>query len=205
MKQFKIGLTGGIGSGKSTVTKLLENLGVVIIDADKISRASTASGGEAIEAIRVAFGDAMIDDTGALDRAKMRELVFQEADARQRLEAIVHPIIQAHMRIQAEQATSAYVVYDIPLLIESVERYRPQFKRICVVDCDEETQISRVQSRSQLTVDEIRRIIASQASRVDRLVHADDVIHNGVGIDLAELQRQVHQMHECWLELSEKG
>lgn len=205
MKQFKIGLTGGIGSGKSTVTKLLENLGVVIIDADKISRASTASGGEAIEAIRVAFGDAMIDDTGALDRAKVRELVFQEADARQRLEAIVHPIIQAHMRIQAEQATSAYVVYDIPLLIESVERYRPQFKRICVVDCDEETQISRVQSRSQLTVDEIRRIIASQASRADRLVHADDVIHNGVGVDLAELQRQVHQMHECWLELSEKG
>ncbi|NLP32812.1 Dephospho-CoA kinase [Oligella ureolytica] len=205
MKQFKIGLTGGIGSGKSTVTKLLEKLGIVIIDADKISRASTASGGEAIEAIRVAFGDAMIDDTGALDRAKMRELVFQEADARQRLEAIVHPIIQAHMRIQAEQATSAYVVYDIPLLIESVERYRPQFKRICVVDCDEETQISRVQSRSQLTVDEIRRIIASQASRADRLVHADDVIHNGVGVDLAELQRQVHQMHECWLELSEKG
>lgn len=205
MKQFKIGLTGGIGSGKSTVTKLLEKLGIVIIDADKISRASTASGGEAIEAIRMAFGDAMIDDTGALDRAKMRELVFQEADARQRLEAIVHPIIQAHMRIQAEQATSAYVVYDIPLLIESVERYRPQFKRICVVDCDEETQISRVQSRSQLTVDEIRRIIASQASRVDRLVHADDVIHNGVGVDLAELQRQVHQMHECWLELSEKG
>lgn len=205
MKQFKIGLTGGIGSGKSTVTKLLEKLGVVIIDADKISRASTASGGEAIEAIRVAFGDAMIDDTGALDRAKMRELVFQEADARQRLEAIVHPIIQTHMRIQAEQATSAYVVYDIPLLIESVERYRPQFKRICVVDCDEETQISRVQSRSQLTVDEIRRIIASQASRADRLVHADDVIHNGVGVDLAELQRQVHQMHECWLELSGKG
>ena len=205
MKQFKIGLTGGIGCGKSTVTKLLEKLGVVIIDADKISRASTASGGEAIEAIRVAFGDAMIDDTGALDRAKMRELVFQEADARQRLEAIVHPIIQTHMRIQAEQATSAYVVYDIPLLIESVERYRPQFKRICVVDCDEETQISRVQSRSQLTVDEIRRIIASQASRADRLVHADDVIHNGVGVDLAELQRQVHQMHECWLELSEKG
>ena len=205
MKQFKIGLTGGIGSGKSTVTKLLEKLGIVIIDADKISRASTASGGEAIEAIRVAFGDAMIDDTGALDRAKMRELVFQEADARQRLEAIVHPIIQTHMRIQAEQATSAYVIYDIPLLIESVERYRPQFKRICVVDCDEETQISRVQSRSQLTVDEIRRIIASQASRADRLVHADDVIHNGVGVDLAELQRQVHQMHECWLELSEKG
>ena len=204
MKQFKIGLTGGIGSGKSTVTKLLENLGVVIIDADKISRASTASGGEAIEAIRVAFGDAMIDDTGALDRAKMRELVFQEADARQRLEAIVHPIIQTHMRIQAEQATSAYVIYDIPLLIESVTRYRPQFKRICVVDCDEETQISRVQSRSQLAVDEIRRIIASQASRELRLEYADDVISNGAGVDLAELQRQVHKMHEFWLELSAK-
>ena len=94
--------------------------------------------------------------------------------------------------------------YDIPLLIESVTRYRPQFKRICVVDCDEETQISRVQSRSQLAVDEIRRIIASQASRELRLEYADDVISNGAGVDLAELQRQVHKMHEFWLELSAK-
>lgn len=204
MRQFKIGLTGGIGSGKSTVTKFLENDGITIIDADKISRASTASGGAAIAAIREAFGEAMIDDSGALDRAKMRELVFKQANARHRLEAIVHPIVQAQMRIQAEQATSPYVVYDIPLLIESVARYRPQFKRICVVDCDEETQISRVQSRSQLAVDEIRRIIASQAKRELRLDHADDVINNGAGVDLSELQRQVQSMHEFWLELSAK-
>ncbi|CAM5202529.1 dephospho-CoA kinase [Oligella ureolytica] len=202
--QFKIGLTGGIGSGKSTVTRFLESYGIVVIDADKISRMSTASGGEAIAAIRVAFGESMLDDSGALDRDKMRALVFKQADARQRLEAIVHPIVQTQMRILAEQATSPYVVYDIPLLIESVTRYRPQFKRICVVDCDEETQISRVQSRSQLAVDEIRRIIASQASRELRLEYADDVISNGAGVDLAELQRQVHKMHEFWLELSAK-
>lgn len=202
--QFKIGLTGGIGSGKSTVTRFLESYGIVVIDADKISRMITASGGEAIAAIRVAFGESMLDDSGALDRDKMRALVFKQADARQRLEAIVHPIVQTQMRILAEQATSPYVVYDIPLLIESVTRYRPQFKRICVVDCDEETQISRVQSRSQLAVDEIRRIIASQASRELRLEYADDVISNGAGVDLAELQRQVHKMHEFWLELSAK-
>ncbi len=203
--QFKIGLTGGIGSGKSTVTRLLASYGITIIDADKISRASTASGGAAIAAIGMAFGDVMIDETGALDRARMRELVFREADARRRLEAIVHPIVQEQMRLQAEQASSPYVVYDIPLLIESVRRYRSQFKRICVVDCDEETQISRVQSRSQLTVAEVRRIIASQASRDLRLEHADDVIVNGAGVSLVELHRQVHVMHGFWLELIGKG
>ncbi len=202
--QFKVGLTGGIGSGKSTVTRMLASYGITIVDADKISRASTASGGAAIEAISMVFGEAMIDETGALDRANMRELVFREADARKRLEAIVHPIVQEQMRLQAEQASSPYVVYDIPLLIESVGRYRSQFKRICVVDCDEETQISRVQSRNQLAVEEIRRIIASQASRELRLEHADDVIVNGAGVDLVELQQQVRTMHEFWLELSEK-
>jgi dephospho-CoA kinase len=204
MMQFKVGLTGGIGSGKSTVTRMLASYGITIVDADKISRASTASGGAAIEAISMVFGEAMIDETGALDRANMRELVFREADARKRLEAIVHPIVQEQMRLQAEQASSPYVVYDIPLLIESVGRYRSQFKRICVVDCDEETQISRVQSRNQLAVEEIRRIIASQASRELRLEHADDVIVNGAGVDLVELQQQVRTMHEFWLELSEK-
>lgn len=204
MGQFKVGLTGGIGSGKSTVTKQLQELGITVIDADAISRASTACGGAAIDAIAAAFGDDMIDASGALDRAKMRALVFKEADARQRLESIVHPIVQEQMRIQAEQATSPYVIYDIPLLIESVARYRPQFKRICIVDCDEATQISRVQSRDQLTVEEIKRIIASQASRELRLRYADDVINNGAGVELAELRQQVQAKHELWLELSEK-
>ena len=121
--QFKVGLTGGIGSGKSTVTRMLASYGITIVDADKISRASTASGGAAIEAISMVFGEAMIDETGALDRANMRELVFREADARKRLEAIVHPIVQEQMRLQAEQASSPYVVYDIHLLIESVGRF----------------------------------------------------------------------------------
>ena len=204
MRHFQIGLTGGIGSGKSTVTKLLESLGATIIDADAISRASTASGGAAIAPIAQAFGEDMIDASGALDRAKMRSLVFKEADARHRLEAIVHPIVQEQMRLQAEQATGVYVVYDIPLLIESIAHYRPKLNRICVVDCDEATQISRVQSRDQLTVDEIKRIIASQASRELRLHHADDVIHNGAGVDVAKLQQQVQEKHEFWLELSKK-
>lgn len=204
MVQFKVGLTGGIGSGKSTVTKLLQDYGIIVLDADAISRATTASGGAAIEAIAAVFGEQMIDQNGALNRAKMRELVFQQAQARQQLEAIVHPIVQEQMRLQAEQADSPYVVYDIPLLIESVARYRPQFKRICVVDCDEATQISRVQSRDQLDFDEIKRIIATQADRALRLQHADDVIHNGAGVDLAELRRQVQEKHELWLALSEK-
>lgn len=204
MTQFKVGLTGGIGSGKSTVTKQLQSYGITVIDADAISRASTASGGGAIAAIADAFGADMIDDSGALDRGRMRELVFKEKQARQRLEAIVHPIVREQMRLQAEQASSPYVVYDIPLLIESVARYRPQFKRICVIDCDEATQISRVQLRDQLTVDEIKRIIASQASRQLRLQHADDVINNGAGVELAELRRQVQEKHKLWLELSEK-
>ena len=204
MSQYEVGLTGGIGSGKSTVAKILESFGIVIIDADKISRAATASGGAAISQISDMFGADMIDADGALNRHKMRELVFTDVSARQRIESIVHPIVQEQMRLQAKQASSPYVVYDIPLLIESVGRYRPQFKRICVVDCDEETQLSRVQSRSQLAVDEIKRIIASQASRELRLQHADDVIHNGAGVDLAELHRQVQIKHELWLELSGK-
>ena len=204
MTQYKVGLTGGIGSGKSTVAKILESFGIVIIDADKISRAATGGGGAAISAISDVFGTDMINADGALNRHKMRELVFTDASARQRLESIVHPIVQEQMRLQAEQASSSYVVYDIPLLIESVGRYRSQFKRICVVDCDEETQTSRVQSRSQLAVDEIKRIIATQANRELRLQHADDVIYNGAGVDLAELHRQVQIKLELWLELSGK-
>lgn len=204
MAQFKVGLTGGIGSGKSTVTKQLQSYGITVIDADAISRASTAAGGAAIEAIAEAFGAAMIDAQGALNRGLMRELVFKDREARQRLEAIVHPIVQAQMRLQAEQADSPYVIYDIPLLIESLDRYRPQFKRICVIDCDEATQISRVQLRDKLSLDEIKRIIASQASRQLRLQYADDVIDNGAGVDLPRLHLQVQEKHELWLALSEK-
>lgn len=204
MAQFKVGLTGGIGSGKSTVTKQLQGYGIAVIDADAISRAATAAGGAAIEAIVAAFGAAMLDQYGALNRALMRNLVFKDPEARQRLEAIVHPIVQEQMGLQAAQADSPYVVYDIPLLIESVARYRPQFKRICVIDCDEATQISRVQLRDQLRLDEVKRIIASQAPRQLRLQHADDVIDNGVGVDLPQLRQQVQEKHELWLALSEK-
>ncbi len=204
MAQFKVGLTGGIGSGKSTVTKQLQGYGIAVIDADAISRAATAAGGAAIEAIVATFGAAMLDQYGALNRALMRNLVFKDPEARQRLEAIVHPIVQEQMGLQAAQADSPYVVYDIPLLIESVARYRPQFKRICVIDCDEATQISRVQLRDQLSLDEVKRIIASQASRQLRLQHADDVIDNGAGVDLPRLRQQVQEKHELWLALSEK-
>ncbi len=204
MAQYKVGLTGGIGSGKSTVTKQLQGYGIAVIDADAISRAATAAGGAAIEAIVATFGAAMLDQHGALNRALMRNLVFKDPEARQRLEAIVHPIVQEQMGLQAAQADSPYVVYDIPLLIESVARYRPQFKRICVIDCDEATQISRVQLRDQLRLHEIKRIIASQAPRQLRLQHADDVIDNGVGVDLPQLRQQVQEKHELWLALSEK-
>lgn len=205
MAQFKVGLTGGIGSGKSSVAKRLAAHGIVIIDADQISRAATATGGAAIEAIREAFGVQMINAEDALDRAQMRQLVFSDPQARRRLEAIVHPIVQTQMAEQAAQASSPYVVYDIPLLIESIERYRPQFDRICVVDCDELTQLMRVQSRDNLSIEEVQRIISSQVSRATRLRHADDVIDNGKNTDLDGLQLQVDSKHALWVALSKKG
>lgn len=188
-----LGLTGGIGSGKSTVSAMLVAQGAALIDADANARSVTAPGGDAIEAIRAQFGDALIDADGALDRIRMRELAFSDPAAKRKLEAIVHPLVGELGRQQldaARAAGTATVVYDIPLLVES-GRWRAQLDAVLVVDCLPHTQIARVVARSGLTETAVQAIIATQAPRALRLAAADAVIFND-GISLDQLRDEVH-------------
>ena len=193
---WRLGLTGGIGSGKSTVASMLAAKGAAVIDADAISRSLTAPGGRAMAAIAQTFGPHMIDAQGAMDRQAMREAVFQDPQAKQKLEAIIHPLVS---QITAEQAQAAVqsghrvLVFDVPLLVESGERWRKQVDRVIVVDCDAETQRQRVMARSGLAAEEIDRIIALQASRAQRLACADLVILNQ-GLNLSQLESKVAQV-----------
>ena len=193
---WRIGLTGGIGSGKSTVAGMLAARGAAVIDADAISRSVTAPGGRAISAIAAAFGAHMVGSDGAMDRQAMRERIFQDAQAKRQLEAIIHPLVS---QITAEQAQAALdqgrhcLVFDVPLLVESGERWRRQVDRVLVVDCSTDTQRQRVMARSGLPAPEIDRIIAQQASRAQRLACADVVIVND-SLNLPELETQVTQV-----------
>lgn len=192
-----IGLTGGIGSGKSTVSGMLAERGAAVIDADAISRATTAAGGSALPAIAQVFGPGLIGRDGALDRAAMRELVFQDSTARQRLEAIIHPLVGAETDRQAHQALATgcrLLVFDVPLLVESGARWRGKVDRVLVVDCEPATQVERVTTRSQLPPAQVEQIIAAQAPRTARLAAADVVVFNGAGVTLEALQDQVHQL-----------
>ena len=186
---LKIGLTGGIGSGKSTVGQVLVSLGASLVDADAISRSLTQAGGQAIEPIRQAFGDDVIDATGAMNRDRMRDAVFADSEARRRLEAIIHPLIAAESARQAAQATGPAIVFDIPLLIES-GRWADRVDVVMVVDCSVETQIARVMQRSGWTRDAVLRVIAQQATRERRLAVADVVIVND-GVTLEALEADV--------------
>jgi dephospho-CoA kinase len=172
---WRLGLTGGIGSGKSTVGARLQALGAELIDADALSRQSTAAGGAAIEPIRAAFGDGFIDSHGALDRAAMRERVFKDATARQRLEAIVHPIVAEGVAMRVRESRAPCIVFDVPLLVES-PRWRVQLDRVLVVDCSEATQVRRVRARSGWDDATIHAVMAQQASRSRRLAAADIVL-----------------------------
>ena len=196
-----IGLTGGIGSGKSTVAGMLAERGAAVIDADAISRACTAAGGAALPAIAREFGPQLIAADGALDRAAMRELVFRDPGARQRLEAIVHPLVGAETERQARQALAQgrrLLVFDVPLLVESIERWRQRVDRIVVVDCEPETQIARVMARNQLPRAQVEQILAAQASRAQRLAVADAVIFNGADVTLQALRAQVRQLVDAF-------
>jgi dephospho-CoA kinase len=190
---WRIGLTGGIGSGKSTVAGMLAARGAAVIDADAISRSVTAPGGRAIAPIAQAFGPSMIDAQGAMNRQAMRETVFQNPEAKKQLEAIIHPLVS---QITGEQTQAAMqsghrvLVFDVPLLVESGERWRKQVDRVVVVDCDAETQRQRVMVRSGLAAEEIDRIVALQATRAQRLACADVVIFNQ-GLNLVELEALV--------------
>ena len=188
----RLGLTGGIGSGKSTVAQMLAALGATVIDADAIARSVTASGGAAIPLIREAFGPELIAADGSLDRNRMRELAFADAGARKRLEAIVHPLVGQETARQAAAAQGPLLVYDIPLLVEG-GHWRARLDRVLVVDCSPETQISRVVQRSGLTPEAVRQVIAAQASREQRLAAADLVIFND-GLTIDELRAQVREI-----------
>lgn len=192
---FKLGLTGGIGSGKSTVAGMLAELGAAVLDADAISRQVTAPRGLAIEAIRRTFGDALITPEGALDRGHMRELVYADDKARARLEAIIHPLVQQeiwHRAHVAELAGHTCLVFDVPLLVESAH-WRSRVDQVLVVDCSAETQVARVMARSALQREAVEAIMAAQASREQRLAVADHVILND-GISLAQLAAQVQKL-----------
>lgn len=197
---LRIGLTGGIGSGKSQVADFFAQWGATIVDTDLIAHQLTQAKGAAIPAIAATFGDAMLDDSGALNRKAMRDLVFADPVQRQRLEAIVHPLIAQVTQQQAAAATGCYLVFVVPLLVES-GRWCKQVDRICVVDCDPETQVSRVIKRSGLTAEVIGRIMSAQATREARLVVADDVVHNGAGVTFSQLKQRALELHQYWCGL----
>ncbi len=193
---LRIGLTGGIGSGKSTVSAMLSSLGAVVIDADAISRQLTAPGGAALPFIAQTFGSQMIDPHGAMDRQAMRALVFGNPNARQQLEAIIHPLVTQTIRQQAQAAAEAgarVVVLDIPLLVEAGDRWRKEVDKVLVVDCSTETQIARVMQRSGLQREEVQRIIDQQASRAQRAQVADVILLNE-GLDMSALQAEVKKV-----------
>ncbi len=173
--RFSIGLTGGIGSGKSTVADLFAAHGAAVIDTDLIAHQLTAAEGGAIEPIRRAFSAAFIAPDGAMDRAKMREAVFANPVEKKRLEAILHPLIRAETQHAAAQAKGAYLLFVVPLLVES-GLWKQRVSRVLAIDCSEETQIRRVMHRSNLTEQQVRTIMATQASRATRLAAADDII-----------------------------
>lgn len=195
-----VGLTGGIGSGKSAAAAEFARLGAAVIDTDAIAHELTAAGGAAIEPIRRAFGDAVVTPAGALDRDRMRAIAFSDPQARRRLEAILHPLIraEAERRIAAE-AAAPYVVLVVPLLVET-GALRERVSRVLVVDCPETLQIERVRARSGLDEAQVRHIFAAQASRAERLAAADDVIDNSG--TLAALRQSVAQLHRYYLRLA---
>ena len=193
---FRVGLTGGIGSGKSRAADMFAELGAGVIDTDAISHELTGPGGAAMSAIAAAFGAEYLRDDGSLDRSRMRSLVFSDAQAREKLQAILHPLIRATSRERIGSAEAPYVMLVVPLLLETGS-YRDLLDRVLVVDCDEAQQIARTAARSNLAEDEVRRIMAAQISRSERLRAADDVIVNDG--DINGLRRQVEALHRQYL------
>ncbi len=192
----RIGLTGGIGSGKSTFGALLQKRGAALVDSDQIARQVTGPGGAAIAAIVQRFGPEFVDDTGALDRGRMRELAYSTPEARMALEAIVHPLVSLHSGQQAQAAEDAgtrVIVFDVPLLVES-GRWVQRLDAVIVIDCPPAVQIQRVMSRSGLNQSTVEAILAAQSPRNIRRTSADIVVHNGDNCTLADLQKMAEQV-----------
>ncbi len=195
---LKIGLTGGIGSGKSTVSQIFSDLKIPIIDADIISRQLVEPGKPAIKAIAKQFGQQILTDQGALNRKKLKEIIFSDPEQKKILEQILHPLVFAEMQTQIEQLSCPYCILSIPLLLETqMEHF---VDRILVIDCPVELQLERVKNRDQLSEDRIKAIIASQATREQRLKAADDVIDNST--DAQALAEQIKKLHNLYLSLA---
>lgn len=197
---FAVGLTGGIGSGKSTIADLFATHGVAIVDTDAIAHRITAPGGPAIAPIAQTFGPQFVAADGSLDRAKMRALVFSDDAAKSRLEAITHPLIRSETERERAAAIGPYVIVVVPLLIES-GAWRSRVDRVLVVDCDVETQIARVMRRNAFSREQVLAIIARQAAREARLAAADDIIVNDAK-PLDELAQEVRTLHRRYLALA---
>ena len=197
-----VGLTGGIGSGKSAAADEFARLGAAVVDTDRIAHELTESGGAAIAALERIFGKDMIGPSGAMDRRKMRERVFADAAAKKALEALLHPMIRDESRRRIQAAQAPYVVHVVPLLVESAD-YRGRVDRVLVVDCPEALQIERARARSALPEADVRAIMASQATRAERLAAADDVIDNSGTLDA--LRKQVAALHRKYLQYSRKA
>lgn len=194
---LKIGLTGGIGSGKSTVARLFATHGALIVDADQVAHALVAPGQPALQRLRDEFGGLVFNDDGALNRAALRELVFAEPQARKRLEAILHPMIQAEMLRSVATLNGNYAILSLPLLLEA--HWEHIVDRIAVVDCPEPLQTERVKSRDGIPESTVWAIMQAQASRAQRLAAADDIIDNGG--TTAQLAQQVERLHNLYLTL----
>jgi dephospho-CoA kinase len=199
--RFTVGLTGGIGSGKSVVARLFAERGVAIVDTDQIARGLTIPGGAAMPDIIAEFGPDMADAQGAMDRAKMRELVFREPDAKRRLEAILHPRIRDAVAAAAAIATGPYTIFDVPLLVES-GTWKDRVDRVLVVDCAEAVQVARVMARNGLPEDQVRAIMAAQVPRAIRLAAADDIVNNGGPLE--DLPPQIERLHQLYLDFSKR-
>lgn len=199
--RFAVGLTGGIGCGKTTVADMFAELGATLVDTDLIAHSLTAPGGAAMPAIVAEFGPAFAGADGALDRAAMRALVFADASARGRLEAILHPRIRDAALAAAAAAPGPYVIFVVPLLIES-GTWRARVARVLAIDCPEEVQVARVMARNNMTEEQVRAIMATQISRAERLAAADDVVTN-VG-SREDLRPQIARLHANYLAFSER-
>ena len=197
-RKLVVGLTGGIGSGKSAAAEEFARLGATVVDTDAIAHELTRAGGAAIPELRRLFGDSSVDASGAMDRSGVRALVFADPEARKKLEALLHPLIRAESERRIASASGIYVVHVVPLLIESAD-YRERVDRVLVIDCPEDVQLDRVRLRTALTAQEIRRIVAAQASRERRRAAADDVIENSG--TLAALHKQVEALHRKYSAL----
>ncbi|NOZ54627.1 MAG: dephospho-CoA kinase [Gammaproteobacteria bacterium] len=197
---LRIGLTGGIGSGKSTVTELFKQFGVAVFDADIIARQLMEPGQTALEQVKTTFGNTIVDSTGNLDRTQLRQLIFHDAQLREKLENILHPRIRHQLLLHMKQATSPYCIAAVPLLVE--KGWQTIFNRILVLDMPKTLQITRAKQRDKATEQHIRAIIATQVDRNTRLAAADDIIHNIKG--LSELRLEVEKYHRQYLLLAER-